>query len=198
MTELPETVRAFVAIRVSEEVERAIGELIDELRRPGDGIKWVTARNLHLTLKFLGPSVPIAKIENLKRELEKVAARTAAFEIDAAEVGGFPDLNRPRVLWVGLESPALMELARAVEDTAERCGFEREKRAFSAHLTIARIRAPHGWARTMRALERARERRFGVCRVAEMAIYSSTLAPQGSIYEALATFSFPATPIVEG
>lgn len=198
MSELPETLRAFVAIRLSEEIERAVGELIDELRRPGDGIKWVAARNLHLTLKFLGPSVPIAKLENLRRELQTVATRTAAFEIDAAEVGGFPDLSRPRVLWVGLNGPPLIELAREVEDAAERCGFEREKRAFTAHLTIARIRAPHGWAKTMRALENARDRRFGVCKVAAMTLYRSILAPKGSIYEPLARFPLSGTTTVEG
>ncbi len=198
MPETPQTVRAFIAIRVGEQIERAIAELIDELRRPGDGIKWVSVRNLHLTLKFLGPAVPIGKLEPLTRELGKIAERTAAFEIDAAEVGGFPDLNRPRVLWVGLSSAALMELAWAVEDTAERCGFARERRPFTAHLTIARIREAHGWGKTMRVLDKARERRFGACKVGEMLLYSSTLGPNGSIYEPLATYSFTGDAVVEG
>ncbi len=195
MAEAPEKVRAFVAIRVSEKVVRAIAELIDQLRRPGDGIKWVSADNLHLTLKFLGPSVPIAKIEQFGHELKKIAAQTAAFEIEAREVGAFPNLSRPRVLWVGLDSPPLMELAGAVEEAAGRCGFEREARPFTAHLSIARIKDPHRGARSMRALEHAHERRFGRCKVAEFAIYRSTLTPKGSLYTPLATFplSDPAT-----
>ncbi len=197
MPDCARTVRAFIAVRVSQPIERSILEMVEELRRPGDGIKWVGARNLHLTLKFLGPAVAVGKLEPLGRELEKIAARTASFEIEVAEVGGFPDLRRARVLWVGLRSDALMSLAGALEDAAERCGFERERRAFSAHLTIARIRDPQGWGRTARAVEQARERRFGSCKVAEVILYRSTLSAGGSIYDPIATYPLREEAAVE-
>jgi RNA 2',3'-cyclic 3'-phosphodiesterase len=187
-----ENIRAFVALYVSAEVEGAIGDLIDELREPGDGIKWVARTNLHLTLKFLGPAVPVAQIEAIKPMLESVAAETAPFELIAAGVGAFPGLERPRVLWVGLEAPALMDLARRTDEAATRCGFEPERRPFAAHLTIARVSSPRGWNRTRRALETVRERQFGSSLIPEMTLYRSTLTPKGSKYEALAVFPFTA------
>lgn len=192
MSELPERIRAFVAVNPSIEVERAIAALIDELRAPGDGIRWARRTNLHLTLKFLGPAVEAAKIAALCPELERIAAETVPFDLAARTVGGFPNLDRPRVIWVGLEGAQLAELARRVEDAAARCGFQREKRAFAAHLTIARLNSWRGFAATRRALDPVRERNFGLSRIESMTLYRSRLNTNGSIYEALGVFRFAA------
>src|ERR1019366_2293353 len=109
---------------MSPEVQRAIEDLISELRAHNDGIKWASTANFHLTLKFLGSAFPIEKDHRLQPELEKIAADTAAFELEAAGVGGFPDLKHPHVLWVGLRSEALKDVAARLEDAASRCGFE--------------------------------------------------------------------------
>jgi RNA 2',3'-cyclic 3'-phosphodiesterase len=190
MSELPERIRAFVAVSPSAEVERAIAALIEELRAPGDGIKWVRSANLHLTLKFLGPAVQAAKIAALRPELERIAAEAAPFDLASRAVGGFPNLGRPRVIWIGLEGAELLELARRVEDAAVRCGFERERRAFTAHLTIARLNSLRAFAATRRAIERVREREFGVSRIESMTLYRSRLSANGSIYEPLGVFRF--------
>ena len=190
MPELPEKIRAFIAVRVSPEVERAIEDMIGELRAPNDGIKWVASTNLHLTLKFLGPAVPLEKVHRLQPELEQIAADTAAFELEAAGVGGFPDLKRPHVLWVGLRSDALKELAARIDDAASRCGFEREQRAFNGHLTIARLRRPHLHSATRARIEAAIKRDFGASTIREMTLYRSITTPAGSIYDALAEFQF--------
>jgi RNA 2',3'-cyclic 3'-phosphodiesterase len=190
MPELPEKVRAFIAIRVSPEVERSIEDAIAELRTPDDGIKWMSSANLHLTLKFLGPAVPIEKIHNLDRELKVVAAETEAFDVEATGVSGFPNLNRLRVLWVGLASDALIDLANRVEAASERCGFAREDRPFNPHLTIARLKTPRLSAETRASIENARNRKFGASTIREMTLYRSLLTSRGSIYEALSKFSF--------
>ena len=192
MAELPDKIRAFVALHASAEVESAIADLIEELRAPRDGIKWAARSNLHLTLKFLGPAVPIAKIRALEPALKTVAAESAPFKLRAAGVGAFPNMERARVIWVGLESDALIELARQVDDAAARCGFEREHRVFTGHLTIGRIDSPRGWRRTRRALEAVREREFGISLIRDMTLYRSTLTPRGSIYDALAVFRLSA------
>jgi len=190
METLPERIRAFIAIRVSPEVQRAIEDVIAELRAPGDGIRWMSLANLHLTLKFLGPAVPIEKIHNLDRELKAIAAETEAFEVDGAGVGGFPNLNRPRVLWVGLASDALVDLANRIETATERCGFPREDRAFNPHLTIARLKTPRLRAETRGSIESVRECKFGASTIREMTLYRSLLTSKGSTYEALSKFPF--------
>ncbi len=193
MAGLPKKIRAFVAIRVSRRVEGAIAALIDELRKPQNGIKWVSHANLHLTLKFLGGAVEIEKIEALRPGLEAVASETAPFDLVARGVGGFPNINRPRVIWVGLEAPELFTLAKRVEDAAAQRGFEREKRAFTGHLTIARLDTPRHLDALGRAIEQAREREFGVSRIESMTLYRSTLTPAGAVYDALAVFRLRAS-----
>ena len=192
MNEASEKIRAFVAIRVGPGLERAIEDLITGLRAHNDSIKWVSSSNLHLTLKFLGPAVPIEKIDRLVPELEKIAADTAAFDLEAAGVGGFPDLKHPHVLWVGLQSDALLNLAARVGAAAARCGFEPERRAFNGHLTIGRLKRPHLQSETRTRIEAASKRDFGISTINEMTLYRSTTAPAGPIYQALHDFHFSA------
>jgi 2'-5' RNA ligase len=192
VNEASEKIRAFVAIRASSEVERAIEDLITGLRAHNDGIKWVSSPNLHLTLKFLGPAVPIEKIDRLVPELEKIAADTAAFDLEAAGVGGFPDLKHPNVLWIGLSGEALMNLATRVDAAAARCGFKHEQRAFNGHLTIGRLKRPHLQSETRTRIEAAIKRDLGISTINEMTLYRSTTAPAGPIYQALHDFHFSA------
>jgi 2'-5' RNA ligase len=192
---LLEKIRAFIAIRVSSEVERAIEDLIaqvrsDQVRSHDDGVKWVSAANLHLTLKFLGPAVAFEKIHRIQPELEKIAADTIAFEVAAAGVGGFPDLRRPNVLWVGLRSDPLNDLAARIDEAASRCGFEREQRAFNPHLTIGRLKRPRLHSHTREGLEASKNRDFGVSTIREMTLYRSITTTGGPTYEALAKFQF--------
>ena len=190
MSALPEKIRAFIAIRISSEVERAIEDLIAKVRSHDDGVKWVTTANLHLTLKFLGPAVALEKIHRMQPELEKIAAETVAFGVHAIGVGGFPDLRRPNVLWVGLRSDPLNELAAHIDEAAARCGFAREHRAFNPHLTIGRLKRPRLHPHTREGLEATKNRDFGASTIREMTLYRSITAAGGPIHEALAKFQF--------
>ena len=190
MVALPEKIRAFIAIRVSSEVERAIEYLIAQIRSHDDGVKWVAPANLHLTLKFLGPAVALEQIHRIQAELENIAADTLAFEVAASGVGGFPDLRRPNVLWVGLRSDPLNELATRIDEAAARGGFEREQRAFNPHLTIGRLKRPRLHSHTREALEAAKNRDFGASTIREMTLYRSITTAGGPTYEALAKFQF--------
>ncbi len=186
-------VRAFVAIRMNEQVEESVAKTIDELRRPHDGVRWVQRANLHITLKFLGPAVDSHRLQQLTGGLRQLAARTAPFELAAAGVGAFPDLEHPRTIWVGfrgMESGALAALAARLDTVAAECGFEREKRRWSGHLTIGRVGDSKIAGKTREALDAARDREFGVSRIESITLYRSHLAPDGASYEALATFLF--------
>lgn len=181
-------VRAFVAVRMSEEVEAALAALIDELQNPGDGIKWVARANLHVTLKFLGAAVERAQLAALAASLRALAAETAPFHVLARGAGAFPNMSRPRALWARLESAELAALAARVEDAAASAGFARETRRWSPHLTIGRVRAPRGLGRIRRAMAELAEREFGRSRIASLTLYRSTLTPNGALYDPLETF----------
>ncbi|MFZ0890656.1 MAG: RNA 2',3'-cyclic phosphodiesterase [Candidatus Binataceae bacterium] len=185
-------IRAFVALRFGADIDRALVRLIDELRVPGDGISWSRATNLHLTLRFLGPAVDSRLLAPMAQSLRAVSQHSAPFVVLARGIGAFPDLARPRVIWVGLESEELIRLACEVEAVAVRTGFAPERRPFSPHLTLGRVKSLKGWARLRAALEAASGRDFGPSRIDSMALYESRLSPQGSIYREIERFAFAA------
>jgi 2'-5' RNA ligase len=186
-------VRAFVAIRMSEQVEESIAKTVDELRQPHDGVRWVSRANLHITLKFLGPAVDSHRLQRLTAGLQQLASRTVPFELAAAGIGAFPDFEHPRSIWVRLrsvESGALAALAARLETVAAEHGFEREKRRWTGHLTIGRVRDEAINAETRDGLRGLRDREFGVSRIESLTLYRSHLGSNGASYEALATFLF--------
>ncbi len=185
-----ERIRAFVAMRVSEEVEAALAEFIQKLSSPRDGIAWSRPDKLHITLRFLGAAVDPALLAPLKEALARIAGQTPPLLVRTCGVGGFPDLRHPRVLWAGLECDRLGELAAKIEDAAVAAGFEPSRRPWAPHLTIGRVRNPHRIRRAVRLLKEAHDRDFGVSRIAEVALYRSRLAPEGAEYERLAAFGF--------
>jgi len=183
-------VRAFVAIRMNAQVEDAIAATSDSIKQPSDGIRWVPRANLHVTLKYLGPKVDPNRLERLTAGLHDVARKTAPFEVAARGLGAFPNLEHPNGIWVGLHSVELGALAARVEAASAEYGFERENRRWSGHLTIGRVRDTHLRARTRQALHAAIDTDFGTSTIESITLYRSHLAPEGSSYEALATFLF--------
>lgn len=136
------SLRAFVCVEPPPEVTDEIERYVAALRAfaPRGEYKWVSRAQLHLTLRFLGEA-PARKAASMDRALRALGA-PGAFEITVAGGGGFPNLNRPRVLWMGVRDglSALGELAGLVEEAAVSSGYERESRKFTAHLTLARLR----------------------------------------------------------
>jgi 2'-5' RNA ligase len=183
-------IRAFVAIRLSPEVDEAMGRFQASLRKLGGDICWTNPAGFHLTLRFLGNRVAPTDADKMIEGLRPIAAATAPFTLQAHGAGAFPSLKRPRVIWIGLADGALTEVAAEVEALSVRCGFEPEKRRFNPHLTIGRVRNPSRDARLREALEAAADRDFGSSLIASMALYRSHLSPQGAKYEALATLPF--------
>lgn len=189
---LPETVRAFVALRLDPAVEAAIAALIDGLRSPGDGIRWVRPANFHITLFFLGPAVARGRIAPFAEALGAVAAAGAPFDLEARGTGVLPDAARPRVLWVGLHSSELIKMAVRVAEVAERYGFPRERRGFLPHLTIARVRNPRSWRELRSKFEKSTSQSFGISRIERIVLNRSELGPEYSTYHEIAGFPFGA------
>jgi 2'-5' RNA ligase len=181
-------IRAFVAVRVGDEVEAALAGFIDEVRLADDGIAWMRRENLHVTLKFLGAGIDSAKLPALEEGLNRIANNTSALHVCTRGIGGFPDLRRPRILWTGLECDALAVLATRIEDAAVAAGFDRVERPWAPHLTIGRVRDPRKAKKVREWLESSRDREFGESQVSEVSVYRSRLSSKGSSYERLAAF----------
>ena len=171
----PDKIRAFVALRMSAETEDAVAGFVESLRGSSPGIGWTRRERLHLTLRFLGDEVPAEKLERLSPALAEIAATSSAFKIDVRGTGVFPNFNRPRVIWVGLGSEALMELAARVEKAAVSAGFASDQRAYKPHLTIGRIRDPRAWRPVRARIADTSNLDFGGTRIDSMMLYQSRL-----------------------
>jgi RNA 2',3'-cyclic 3'-phosphodiesterase len=174
---LPDKVRVFVALRMSAQVEDALAGFVATLRGLSSGISWTPRANLHLILRFLGDRVPAEKLERLDAALEQIATTTSPFAI-GVHGGIFPNPNRPRVIWVGLQSDVLIQLAARVENAAVSAGFEPEQRDYTPHVTIGRIRDPRAWRALRTSIAEAAHRDFGATQVDSMALYQSRLGSQ--------------------
>lgn len=186
--------RAFIAAELPSALQDSIYSATAGLREKLSGglIRWVPAHNVHLTLKFLG-DVSTSSLDLIEQMMTAEAAGFSAFEAQVEGLGCYPNLRRPRVLWVGLKAPAeLASLQHAVESAAARLGYEAEERDFSPHLTIGRVRQNVSSAdvhQIRTALEGCQVGVLGSTRVDAIHLFKSELRPEGSVYTRL--FSAP-------
>ena len=184
--------RLFVAAEPSARVRSSAAACVRHLRerldgaRAAEGIRWVPDGNLHLTVWFLGEvsdARATAVLEAMRPPLE-----LPAFDLHIAGFGAFPPSGPPRVLWMGV-TRGLAALARAHDEVGARLqpwGFAPEGRAYSAHLTIARVKdPPHGAARAALRQAIAHQADAGSCRISELTVFRSRTSPAGAAYERL-------------
>jgi 2'-5' RNA ligase len=174
--------RLFVAADIPDDVRGPLAEAIEPLRERLPSARWTPAANWHVTLKFLGSTQP-RLVEWVTESVERAVSTAAPFRTSVAGLGAFPSARRARVVWVGLDDPggAFGALAAALDGALAR-EFEPEKRSFSAHLTVARLRDPAAVPGELPAVESAS---FDVDRVV---LYRSRLQRPAPVYEPLASF----------
>lgn len=106
-----------------------------------DAARWYEAADYHLTLKFLG-DLPDAESLRLSAAGDTVAARHAPLTLTLTTPSAFPNMFRPRVLFVGVKSTsALRDLVTDLEETLEMLGVPPETRLYAPHITVARVKA---------------------------------------------------------
>lgn len=175
--------RAFIAIEIPEEIKGGMARIQDELKRSGADAGWTRPEGVHLTLKFLG-DVPEAKIDLTKNALAQAARDLSRFRLEIAGAGAFPNPKNPRVVWIGVSGDVdkLAMLQSSVEKSLTAAGFDREDRAFSPHLTLARIkylRPRYSWQKAIDSIKDIRLSGFDVDHVSLM---RSDLKPSGAVY----------------
>ncbi len=181
--------RAFLAVDVvGEEARARVGALLAQLRSVR-GLRAVPAHQLHFTLKFF-EDLPEAKLASAKAAARRAAAGCPSFSLHLSGLGTFPPRGPARVVWVGTAdgSQRLDVLASAVEKEFAVEGFEPESRAFTSHLTIARIKDPHA-ARDASAFASAGAAfDGGTTEVRELVLCQSVLGPAGAAHTPLGRF----------
>lgn len=180
-------VRTFVAVEVSEAVRSRAAKLIQQLRQAGADVAWVAPQNMHLTLKFLG-DVDYRDVYHVCKAVEQSVATVEPFTVEIKGVGAFPSLERPRVIWLGVELGAtqMADLNEKVETALNELGFPREGRRFHAHLTLGRVRkSGRAMEHLVAMLREHQDAEFGPTVVEQVVIFSSELEPTGPVYEAM-------------
>jgi len=189
--------RLFVALDIDPPIRAKIAQFMDGVRGFEPDARWVSAKSLHITLKFIG-EWPAERLDELKRTLAEVRGQPA--EITFSGTGFFPTPKSARVFWIGIEAgPELASLAGAVDAATSALGIESEKRAFSPHLTLARTGSGRPQRvssdRTSSSFRRLQEKlavmpapAFGTMSPCEFFLYESKLSPKGAVYTKLQSF----------
>jgi 2'-5' RNA ligase len=138
-------IRSFIAIDIPESIRQQLDDLVTKLRQNQADVKWVKSKSIHLTLKFLG-NVEEDRIPKIINIIQNVVEDFKPFTISIEGTGTFPNDRRPRVLWIGVQkgSKTLVPLVSDLNSKLTALGFEREKRSYSPHLTLGRVRSPKG------------------------------------------------------
>ena len=178
-------IRTFIAINISDDVRAAIAEFQGTLREHKADVKWVRPDSIHITLKFLG-DVEATRIKEIARSVQEAVKPAEPFTVSVQGVGTFPNDRRPRVLWVGVRTGAdiLSDVAVRIDVALSDLGFEKEKRRYSAHLTLGRVRSTKGIEAVVRAM-RALGFETKPFDVVEIDVMQSVLQRTGAVYSVL-------------
>ena len=136
--------RLFIAVPFPSDAESEIAAVVDRVRAdgvPGGGrdVRWVRLDSLHLTLRFLGPTLE-DRVEGAMEATSRAAAACQPFDLAVGRAGAFPSAGRPRALWLDIrvgEAP-LAALAAAVDRELRTLGWVLDDKPFRPHLTLAR------------------------------------------------------------
>lgn len=190
-----ELIRSFIAIELPDELRQALKNLQDTLKKGNQAVvRWVDPAGIHLTLKFLG-SVPSDRINGIIEAMGQSVQGVSPFRLETGAPGAFPNLERPRVVWLGVggEVDRLARLQATIEANIVPLGFAAEGR-FSPHLTLGRVRD------TASTEERRRLGKIIAATTLEIAysiavgsvnLIRSDLTPKGAIYRRLGSVELP-------
>lgn len=186
------SIRTFIAVKLPETVLAAIGGVQERMAACGLNVRWVTTGNIHLTLKFLG-EVDEDKVAGIAAVLTEAVHGFAPLRIAAAGVGVFPNVKRARVIWVGLagQLPELAALQRSIEDRLATIGYPREKRPFTGHLTLGRVKGSIAASRLTTAMGAFIDFASETFEVDRVVLFKSDLRPTGADYTELRQVTLP-------
>ncbi len=178
--------RLFLAIPLPDSVQKAVGNIINVLRevRSARGT-FPKPTNLHLTVQFLG-DVPESLLDRLKTSVGEAVATTPAIEpLILEQVGTFPNLRNPKVIWVGgLASDPLKAFAATIKRACTEAGAPPDDKGFNPHVTVMRIKELYDPKSLQTFLMRVNYSPQTVP-VQQLILFKSELAETGPIYTVL-------------
>lgn len=172
--------RFFVGIELPQELQQELFSIAKESQLKA--ARWIKSENLHLTLKFLG-NCREEKEKDIIKALREATTGVEAFSFKLNGLGGFPSEKRARILWVGLATAQkkAASLQEKLEDALSKIGFEKEKRSFHSHITLARLKVPQDIRPLISSVDTSFFTKIPV-QVDKVVLFESHLKPTGAVY----------------
>lgn len=175
--------RLFIGVEPDAATQRFLDATAAECRHqalPRD-TRWLSHSNRHLTVAFLGET-SADLLEPIEARLTEISRETEEIWAQAVSTHPFPR-NKSKLLATELlPSPELDQLHQSCRQLMKDVGIRPESNSYRPHFTLARSR--QGFARTQPLPT------HHLCRLTNLTLYHSLLAPGGSQYSQLAKFPF--------
>jgi 2'-5' RNA ligase len=187
-------IRAFVAVDLPDHLVKDVQNLIASLQDLPDSrlVRWVKPQALHLTLAFLG-DIDRNRIQEIAASLQEAAASCSHFGCRLSDFGAFPNWRRPRIIHLGVDDPSngLTNIQNRVQSALAPLGFPPDRREFSPHLTLGRVRDRADRRSLEELIGRIQSTQipeFEPWKVTEIHFVQSDLLPTGPKYSRLGSF----------
>lgn len=171
-------IRAFIAVEIDQPNKQKLSQLISSLKQANADVKWVNETQMHLTLKFLG-DIDEDRVQEISDTLKSIADNTSTFKIRLSRIGAFPNLHKPRVIWLGIDKGA-----ENLKNLASQLGKE-EKREFKPHFTLGRVKSLKNILQLTKLISETPFQSQGEIPITKLILFQSTLTPKGAIYTLL-------------
>jgi len=183
------TIRVFVAIEIDSEIKNKLSEYLSKLKRTGADVKWVSPENIHLSLKFIG-YIETETIINLSGIINEAVSGIGPFSISIGNIGAFPSLKKPRVIFACVQERAnnLLRIYENLDKGVEQLGIQKESKKYVGHITLGRVKSQKNISKLKNTLNSGTECYFGLEKVTSLSLMRSKLTPTGPIYSRLNNF----------
>ena len=179
-------IRTFVAVLIARDLKDKMSEVQEQVKKLAPDVKWVAPENFHVTLKFLG-NVREDELSKVCAAVEEAVKSFAPFELSISGLGAFPNPARARVVWIGIDKgrEELTGLATAIDKHLVKLGFEKEDKAFKAHITIGRVKTSKFLNKLADEIGNVDADNLGTQQVSDVVIMQSELLRGGPVYSPL-------------
>ena len=180
-------IRTFIAIDTPETVSEVALLLKSSVKANQKAVKWVRKENIHITLRFIGPTAP-GEVDKINRLLREISGQNSDLSLTVSGTGCFPKKERPRILWLGVggDVAKLKLLVEMIRSEMDQLGYPQEEHNYSSHITIGRIRYPQKVTPDITDFLTAQYEPV-LWNVPKIILYQSELLPSGALYSILGT-----------
>ena len=174
-------IRAFIAVPLPRDVEAALVDAAATHLGDLSHLRLVPARNMHLTMKFLGDKTH-AELEHLAELMRILGKKRAPIDARVVGVGAIPNDKAPKVIHAKIDGgfDSILALAGDLDRAAEAIHVPRETRPFTPHITLARVKSPKQLGLLRKRLAPIAHQDFGAFPIEELVLYRSDLSPEGA------------------